>query len=58
MAISAANMHANTATGALNERAGLVGAMPQQPTFHRALGDPAILTMLRNAALELGYTLG
>lgn len=51
------SMHANAPAVALNERALLARAMPQQPAFHRALGDPAILTVLRNAARGLGYAL-
>ena len=51
------SMHGNAPAVALNERAELAGAIPHQPAFHRALGDPAMLTVLRNAAMNLGYSL-
>ena len=41
----------------LNERARDAGVMPDQTSFHRSLGDPAILSILRNAAHALGYAL-
>lgn len=31
--------------------------VPAQPSFHRALNDPSILTLLTNAARDLGYAL-
>jgi len=31
--------------------------LPAVPAFHRALADPALLTVLRNAARALGYLL-
>ena len=31
--------------------------MPDQTNFHRSLGDPVILSILRNAAHALGYAL-
>ncbi len=52
------SMHANAPVVVLNERADGVGVMPAQPSVHRALGDAAILTVLRNAARKLGYVLG
>lgn len=51
------SMHANRPSVALYERAGSAGVMPEHPVFHRALSDPAILTMNRNAARALGYGL-
>ena len=30
---------------------------PEHPSLHRSLGDPAIFSILRNAARELGYAL-
>ncbi len=52
------SMHANAPAVVLNERADAVGVMPSQPSVHRALGDAAILTVLRNTAIKLGYVLG
>ncbi|MGI9305398.1 MAG: RES family NAD+ phosphorylase [Gammaproteobacteria bacterium] len=51
------SMHGNAPAVALNERAELAGAIPHQPAFHRALGDPAMLTALRIAAIKVGYAL-
>lgn len=52
------SMHANRPALVLNERAAAAGAIPATPHFHRALADPALLTVLKNAALELGFELG
>ena len=52
------SMHANRTAVVLTDRAEAAGALPAQPGFHRALADPAILEILRNAAGELGYGLG
>ena len=52
------SMHGNQAALVLNDRAEWNRAMPPQPSFHRALADPAILGILKNAANELGYVLG
>ena len=41
----------------LNDRAEAAGIMPEYPSYHRALSDPAMLTILRNAAHALGYVL-
>jgi hypothetical protein len=41
----------------LTDRAEVSAVMPAQPSFHRALGDPAILSLLKNAAHTLGYVL-
>ena len=51
------SMHANRPAMVLNERARETGVVPEQPSFHRSLGDPAILSILRNAAHALGYAL-
>ena len=51
------SMHANRPAIVLNERAREMGVMPEQASFHRSLGDPAILSILRNAAYSLGYAL-
>ena len=51
------SMHANRPSMVLNERARDAGVMPDQTSLHRSLGDPAILSILRNAAHALGYAL-
>ena len=51
------SMHASRPAIVLNERAREAGVMPEQASFHRSLGDPAILSILRNAACSLGYAL-
>ena len=51
------SMHANRPAMVLSERAREAGVMPNQASFHRSLGDPAILGILRNAAHALGYAL-
>ena len=52
------SMHANRAAVVLTDRAEAAGALPVQPGFHRALADPVMLEILKNAADELGYALG
>ena len=49
------SMAANRPAVALYERA--LPAMPAAPAFHRPLSDPTLLTLLRNAARDLGYVL-
>ena len=51
------SMHANRPAMVLSERAREAGVIPDQSSFHRSLGDPAILSVLRNAARALGYVL-
>ncbi len=51
----ASSMRANRPCVALWERAR--AALPEAPTFHRPLDDPALLIPLRNAAADLGYGL-
>lgn len=51
------SMHANEPAVALNDRAEAAEVLPAVPAFHRALADPALITVLRNAARALGYLL-
>jgi hypothetical protein len=51
------SMHANERAVVLNDRAEVSEVLPPVPAFHRALADPALLTVLRNAARTLGYLL-
>ena len=51
------SMPANCPAMVLTERAADAGVVPEQPSFHRSLGDPAVLSILRNAARELGCAL-
>ncbi|MBT8427469.1 MAG: RES family NAD+ phosphorylase [Erythrobacter sp.] len=52
-----ASMHANRPAIALTDRAEAAGVIPAHPELHRGLSDPAVLTVLRNAARSLGYAL-
>ena len=51
------SMHANRPAIVLTDRAQTRNVIPEQPSFHRSLGDPAILTVLKNTAHTLGYVL-
>ena len=51
------SMHANAPAVVLNDRAEVAKVLPTVPAFHRAIADPALLTVLRNAARALGYLL-
>jgi len=51
------SMHANRPAMALNDRADAADIIPAHPSLHRALSDPALLTVIRNAARALGYAL-
>lgn len=51
------SMHANRPAMVLTDRAKVTGVIPEQPSFHRSLGDPAVLSFLKNAAHTLGYAL-
>lgn len=51
------SMHANRGAIALSERAEAMDVLPDRPSFHRFLGDPAILSLLKNAARTLGFAL-
>ena len=50
-------MHANRPAMVFTERAAETGVVPEHPSLHRSLADPAMLSVLRNAARELGYAL-
>jgi hypothetical protein len=49
------SMHANAMAMVLTDRAEAVGVLPEVPRFHRGLADPAMLSIIRNAARTLGY---
>ena len=51
------SMHANRPAMVLTDRAEAAGVMPARPRFHRALGDPALLSVLKNIARGIGYAL-
>lgn len=51
------SMHANAVAIVLNDRAGRAKVLPRSPRFHKPLGDPSMITVLKNAARELGYAL-
>lgn len=51
------SMHANRPAMILTNRAEAAGVIPDRPSFHRALGDPALLGLLKNAARSIGYAL-
>ena len=51
------SMHANAVAIMLNDRTDLAQALPRSPGFHKALDDPSMITMLKNAARELGYVI-
>ena len=51
------SMHANRPAMVFTERAAETGAVPEHPSLHRSLADPAMLSVLRNAARDLGYAL-
>ena len=51
------SMHANEPAVAINERADRIGFLPVNPRFHRSLSDPAMMSLLRNAARSLGYVI-
>lgn len=49
------SMYANAAAIVLNDRADSAKALPRSPGFHKALNDASMITLLKNAARELGY---
>lgn len=49
------SMHANRPAMVLTDRAEAAGVIPEHPGFHRALRDPALLSLLKNIARTLGY---
>lgn len=51
------SMHGNAVAVVLTERADPAQVLPASPSFHRTLNDPAMMTLLKNAARELGYLL-
>jgi hypothetical protein len=51
------SMYANAMAVALTDRSEASGVLPGVPIFHRALADPAMLSIIRNAARVLGYAL-
>ena len=51
------SMHANRPAMVLTERAAEADVLPERPSLHRSLGDPALASVLRNAARDLGYAL-
>lgn len=48
------SMHANAVAIVLNDRVAAT-TLPRSPSFHRALADASMLTVLKNAAREHGY---
>jgi len=51
------SMHGNAVAIVLNDRAGPAATLPRSPGFHKALDDAGMITLLKNAARELGYVL-
>jgi hypothetical protein len=51
------SMHANEPAIALTDRAETLGVLPPRPIFHRALGDPSMLGILKQVARDLEYAL-
>ena len=51
------SMHANAVAIVLNDRADKPKVLPRSPGFHKTLNDPSMITVLKNAARELGYLL-
>lgn len=51
------SMHANSVAIVLNDRTDPTAALPGSPGFHRALDDAGMITLLKNAARELGYVI-
>ena len=51
------SMHGNRPAIVLTDRIKAAGAIPVQPSFHRSLGDPGMLSVLKNVAHTLGYVL-
>ncbi len=49
------SMHANRPAMVLTDRAEAARVTPEHPSFHRALGDPALLSLVKNIARTLGY---
>ena len=51
------SMHANRPAMVLTDRAEAAGVMAARPRFHGALGNPALLSVLKNISREIGYAL-
>lgn len=51
------SMHGNALAIALNDRAEAAKAVSATPKFHKALDDPSMITLLKNAARDVGYAL-
>ena len=51
------SMHANATAVVLNDRADPKATLPGSPGFHKALDDPSMITLLKNAARDLGYVI-
>lgn len=51
------SMHANAVAIVLNDRTEPAGALPRSPGFHKALDDVGMITLLKNAAHEIGYAI-
>lgn len=51
------SMHANATALVLHDRADPEAALPGSPGFHKALDDPSMITLFKNAARELGYVI-
>ena len=51
------SMHANAEAIVLNERTEPAKAFPHSPGFHKALADPSVLTVLKNAARQISYAI-
>ena len=51
------SMHANRPAMLLTDRAQTLDVIPERPSLQRSLGDPSILTLLKNAAHTLEYVL-
>lgn len=51
------SMHGNRPAIVLNERAKAHSPIPASPGTHRELKDAALITVIKNAARELGYAL-
>lgn len=49
------SMHGNAVAVVLNDRTDPTQVLPTSPGFHRTLHDPAMMTLLKNAAREIGY---
>lgn len=49
------SMHGNKPAIVFNERVLLRDALPPKPSFNRALIDNTVLTIVRNAARDIGY---